>query len=149
MKTLPCLALLSLLSVSTPSTSLELGSDKELAAILNVNNAERLLLVGFPDQSMNRSQGGAPSAYRHRGSYQTTSWSKRVSDEIADNYSIEKLAEWPMTEIGVHCIVYLVPDNKSVAEVVENYHTTAMLASCKTCTYIALKLAHTTTLILN
>ena len=119
MKTLPCLALLSLLSVSTPSTSLELGSDKELAAILNVNNAERLLLVGFPDQSMNRSQGGAPSAYRHRGSYQTTSWSKRVSDEIADDYSIEKLAEWPMTEIGVHCIVYLVPDNKSVPEVVE------------------------------
>lgn len=119
MKALPCLALVSLLSVSTPSTSIELGSDKELATILNVNNAERLLLVGFPDQSMNRSQGGAPSAYRHRGGYQTTSWSKRISDEIADDYSIQKLAEWPMTEIGVHCIVYLVPTDKSVPEVVE------------------------------
>ncbi len=118
MKSLRCLTLISLLSISVPSLSLELGSDNELATILNVNNAERLLLVGFPDQSMNRSQNAAASSYRHRGSYQSTSWSKRISDEIADEYSIQKLAEWPMTEIGVHCIVYLVPSNKSVPEVV-------------------------------
>ena len=120
MRTVTCLALLSLFSISTPALSLELGSDNDLATLLNVNNAERLLLVGFPDQSMNRSQNASPSSYRHRGSYQTTSWSKRISDDIADDYNIQKLAEWPMTEIGVHCIVYLVPNDKSVPEVVEN-----------------------------
>ena len=119
MKTLFCLALISLVTFSNPTYSIDLGDDRQLATILDINNAGRLLLVGFPDQSMNRSQSAAPSAYRHRGSYQSTSWSKRISDDIADQYSIQKLAEWPMTEIGVHCIVYLVPTHESVPRVVE------------------------------
>ena len=117
MKTYACLALLFSITISAPASSLELGSENDLATVLNVNNTEKLLLVGFPDQSISRSLNAAPSSYRHRGSYQTTSWSKRVSDEIADDYSIQKLAEWPMTEIGVHCIIYLVPNNQSVDQV--------------------------------
>ncbi len=119
MKTLRYLTLITLLSISAPSISLELGTDAELATILNVNNSERILLVGFPDRSMNRTQTAPASNYRNRGSYQTTTWSKRVSEEIAEEYHIQKLTEWPMTEIGMHCIVYLVPTNKSVPEVME------------------------------
>ena len=38
-----------------------------------------------------------------------------MPDQIAEDYHIQKLTEWPMSEIGVHCIVYQVPDGASVA----------------------------------
>ncbi len=107
------LALISPLAVTADSIS-----DK--AEINKLNNSEmfgRILLIGFPDQHINRIQR-APLTYRHRGGYRSSTWSKRISTQLEDEYRLQKITEWPMTEIGVHCAVYLVPSNQSVAKTI-------------------------------
>ena len=119
MKALLLLLLISLSMISAPSKSTEINIEPELDIVLNVDNADHLLLVGFPDQSINRPLGASPSTYRRRGNYQSSGWSKRISQQIAEDYHIEKLTEWPMSEIGVHCIVYQVPANASVSNTIK------------------------------
>lgn len=106
--------LLVMLSSTVHSDDLKVAAN-DLANVLNPALAERLLLIGFPDQSLNRVQNASSGAYRKRGSYQSSSWSERISDAIAQDYHIEKLTEWPMSVVGVHCVVYQVPGNTSVA----------------------------------
>ena len=36
---------------------------------------------------------------------------------IASAYSLRPVASWPIKELGVHCVVYQIPDSRSVAEV--------------------------------
>jgi subtilisin family serine protease len=86
----------------------------EMSTVLNPAMAERLLLIGFPDQSINRVQSASSGAYRQRGSYQSSIWSERIADAIAQDYPIAKLTEWPMSVVGVHCVVYQVLGNASV-----------------------------------
>lgn len=106
---LPLLLILLLLScISVASESSDSNPDTpELSALFNPADAGLLLLVGFQDQSINRTSIITPtSTYRRRGTYQSSTWSRRISEKIADDYHLQKLAEWPMTEVGVHCVVY-------------------------------------------
>ncbi len=78
--------------------------------LLNAAYADRIIMVGFRDQHIGRIQTNASAfGYRRRGSYQSSSWSQRITSELAEKYGLVKLTEWPMTEIGVHCAVYLLP----------------------------------------
>ncbi|NOS87114.1 MAG: S8 family serine peptidase, partial [Methylococcaceae bacterium] len=105
--------LLVMLSSTVHSDDLKVAAN-DLANVLNPALAERLLLIGFPDQSLNRVQSASSGTYRKRGSYQSSSWSQRLSDAIAQDYPIAKLTEWPMSVVGVHCVVYQVLGNASV-----------------------------------
>jgi subtilisin family serine protease len=120
MKLYSLISFVFLLVISIPSKSDDLNTDpSNLAAVLNLVNADHLLLVGFPDQSINKVQGATSSSYRRRGDYQSSSWSERVTQQIADDYGITKLTEWPMSEVGVHCVVYQVSNDASVPETVQ------------------------------
>lgn len=109
---------LMLLTISLPSEGGEPEAERaELSSLFKPADAEHLLLVGFEDQSIDRpSVITSASSYRRRGSYQSSTWSKRISDQIAEDYHLQKLAEWPMTAVGVHCVVYRVPAPDSVPE---------------------------------
>jgi subtilisin family serine protease len=39
------------------------------------------------------------------------------ASRIASAYSLKEVASWPIKELGVHCVVYQIPDTRSVAEV--------------------------------
>jgi subtilisin family serine protease len=79
----------------------------ELGRKLTTQNADRLLLVAYSDNSINSIKSTAsPSSYRQRGSYGSSTWSARISDQLAEEYDLEKLTEWPMTEVDAHCVVY-------------------------------------------
>jgi subtilisin family serine protease len=72
-----------------------------------LSNSDLQLLVAFPDQSINRVEiASSSTAYRRRGSYQSSSWSRRITSDIAEEYHLTKITEWPMTEVSVHCVVY-------------------------------------------
>lgn len=117
MKRYLILSLIFLLTVSAPSESGSFNSDAaELSTVLNPAVADHLLLIGFPDQSINRVQGSSSTSYRRRGGYQSSGWSRRMTQQIAEDYHIQKLIEWPMSAIGVHCVVYQVPADASVPE---------------------------------
>lgn len=90
----------------------------ELSNMLDPKNVNRLLLVAFSDNSINSIKNSAsPTSYRQRGTYQSSTWSERVSDQLAEDYSLEKMAEWPMTEVGAHCVVYRLSSQGVMAEV--------------------------------
>jgi subtilisin family serine protease len=90
-----------------------------LGQIMAPANAGRLLLLAFTDRTIGSLKAtAAPNSYRQRGNYRSSSWSERVTDQIAEDYRIEKLAEWPMTGVGMHCAVYQLGQGVSSAEVI-------------------------------
>jgi hypothetical protein len=91
-----------------------LGTD----SVLGQNNPDHLLLIAFKDESINKIPSTA-NGYRNRGGYSSSSWSQRISGQIADEYHLQKLKEWPMTEVDEHCVVYRVPADMSVSETLQ------------------------------
>jgi hypothetical protein len=82
---------------------------------------ERLLMVAFTDNMINTVKADASSiSYRPRGdAYQGSSWSKRISNQLAEDYGLAMIAEWPMTEVGVHCVVYRIPHNITLSAAID------------------------------
>lgn len=92
----------------------------ELGSKLNPKNSDRLLLVAFSDNTINSIKNTAsPTSYRQRGRYQSSSWSERVTSQLADDYGLEKLTEWPMTEVDAHCVVYRLSEKSVMANIIE------------------------------
>jgi hypothetical protein len=121
MKTYLLLALLVLTVFSAaPESKTVPDSKSQLYSLLDQQNADRLLLVAFTDNTINSIKGTAsPTSYRQRGDYQSSTWSERVTNQLADDYNLEKMTEWPMTEVGVHCAVYRVADKASMTSAIE------------------------------
>jgi subtilisin family serine protease len=120
MKSYLFLALFTLVVFSTPSESKNTSESKEMYGLLDQKNADRLLLVAFTDNTINSLKGTAsPTSYRQRGSYQSSTWSERVTNQLGEEYGLEKMAEWPMTEVGAHCVVYRLSDKGAMANTIE------------------------------
>ena len=95
----------------------------ETSALFDPAKADQLLLVAFSDSHIDRIQHTAsPTVYRRRGPYKSSTWSQRVSAQIEADYGVRMLSEWPMTEIGLHCVVYEVPAGLSVPAAMDLLH---------------------------
>lgn len=71
---------------------------------------ERRLVVAFADRSISRNlPGNALNGYRLRGQYSNSGWSERLAQDLADRHHLQFIAQWPVTELGVSCVVYEVP----------------------------------------
>lgn len=82
--------------------------------------ADRIILVTYADKHIDRIPIGAASqAYRRRGEYSSSTWSNRVAVSIETDYKIKILSQWPIREIGEHCVVYLVSEDQSLVEVID------------------------------
>ena len=114
------LVYMMLVIMSSPIIADDLFFDaSEIAGVFSQKDTGHMLLVGFEDQHINRIQN-VTSSYRRRGnSYQSSTWSKRITSQIAKDYHLQKLTEWPMTEVGIHCTVFLVPDGESVENTID------------------------------
>lgn len=111
--------LLTFFSIPSISGDLSFGATKA-SSLFNQANANRILLLGFKDQHINRVQSASiSSSYRRRGSYQSSAWSQRTTTQIGSEYNLQKLSEWPMTEVGIHCAVYLVPSGLSLEKTID------------------------------
>ncbi|MDD5580635.1 MAG: S8 family serine peptidase [Methylobacter sp.] len=121
MKTYLLLVFFTFTAFSAPSEGKTVPDAKsELYSLLDPQNADRLLLVAFSDNTINSIKGTAsPTSYRQRGDYQSSTWSERVTSQLAEDYDLEKLAEWPMTEVGMHCVVYRLLDNALIASAID------------------------------
>lgn len=80
----------------------------------------REILVTFVDRGLARTPNAAPGQYVRRNSdYQSTTWSRSISADIARDYALQTVAEWPIRSLGVHCVVYSVGNARSVDDVLE------------------------------
>lgn len=90
--------------------------------VLNSDNADKLLLVAFNDNTISSVVKGtaSPTSYRNRGdAYQSSTWSESITNDLAEDYGLEKMAEWPMTEVGAHCVVYKIEDKSQMANTLD------------------------------
>ena len=119
MKPYNLLFLILLTIYASPSQCQETAFDTtELANLFDPQQLDHILLIGFEDQTINRVQNISAS-YRRRGSnYKSSVWSKQITTQIGKQYSLQKITEWPMTEVSMHCAVYLVPAGQSVEEAI-------------------------------
>jgi subtilisin family serine protease len=66
--------------------------------------------VTFVDRTISRKlSGNAQDNYRLRGQYSNSGWSERVAHQLAERHQLQFVAQWPVTELGVSCVVYEVP----------------------------------------
>jgi hypothetical protein len=101
----------------------------DMASIYQKADAEHLVLVTFTDQSINSIPDSASADfYRKRGDYQSTTWSQRLSEEIAADHHLAKLIEWPMTELGMHCVVYKIAAASSMSATLQELAQDSRLA---------------------
>ncbi len=117
------LTLIVLSSLFTPARSGESLADpsRDVTALFGTAEPDRVILVTFVDKHINRVEKATPSyTYRRRGPYRASTWSKNVGTKIAQQYALHQLSEWPITELGIHCIVFKVPETKSVEKVLED-----------------------------
>ncbi|MBM4202171.1 MAG: serine protease [Gammaproteobacteria bacterium] len=78
-------------------------------------DTSRQVLVTFTDEREGRVPvGELTGAYRKRGEYSNSTWSERRAAELAEDYGLLQRAQWPITALGVHCVVYEVPATQSV-----------------------------------
>lgn len=85
-----------------------------------VSLAENRILVTFADASIGRVSVGQPgNYYRESAGYQSSTWSRWQSAGIAEDYDLFEIAAWPITTLGVHCVVFEIAPNRSVHEVME------------------------------
>ncbi|MGJ0483550.1 MAG: S8 family peptidase [Methylomicrobium sp.] len=79
---------------------------------------ERRLVVTFVDRTIDRKLPGNPlESYRVRGEYSNSSWSQRIATQLADRHHLQFIAQWPVTELGVSCVVYEVPEQFGLRQV--------------------------------
>lgn len=72
---------------------------------------DRRLLVTFVDRTINRNQlGNSQDPYHIHSAYNNSGWSERIAKLLAIRYSLQLVAQWPVSELGVSCVVYEVPE---------------------------------------
>ena len=79
---------------------------------------DRRLLVTFFDRTINRATpGSAVDGYRIRGQYNNSGLSERIAEDLAARYQVKVVAQWPVTALGVSCVVYDVPKHLQIEQV--------------------------------
>src|SRR4030081_3474087 len=51
------------------------------------------------------------------GSYGLAQGARSNARRVAATYALTQVASWPIKELGVHCVVYEIPDSRSITEV--------------------------------
>jgi subtilisin family serine protease len=80
---------------------------------------DRRLLVTFVDQTINRKlSANTQEGYFNRGQYSNSGWSERMAHDLADRYHLQFVIQWPVTTLGVNCVVYDVPRELQLQQVI-------------------------------
>lgn len=106
-------------------SSAALSADEKLfidPQLFDHEQADRIILVTYADSHISRIAIGSISQqyYRRRGEYDSSTWSKRVASDIEHEYQLKILSQWPIKEIGEHCVVYLISEDHSMNEIISS-----------------------------
>lgn len=80
---------------------------------------ERRVLVTFTDRTINRVlPGNTLDSYQTRGNYGNSGWSEHIAHDLAERHHLQFVAQWPVTALGVSCVVYEVPETLPLARII-------------------------------
>ena len=106
--------LMSSFAVEAEKPLLQFAPAIEASEVYDRDSHGKIILVGFKDAEHQRKR--PPGHYRMRGKYPSQVWNKRVTEQIAEQYHLTKLAAWPISTIGMYCIVYRLSDSKNLTD---------------------------------
>jgi len=89
-------------------TQIATGADIERQLVITIREAPT---------SMAAPAGSTPKSYGNAGNYRSSGYARRLTDEIARDYGLTRIAEWPIKVLGVHCVVLSAPDTDTRAAV--------------------------------
>ncbi len=82
------------------------------------DGAHRFVVVTFANDPFRPTSRAGTTARRYGGgTYGVAQGAHSNAQRIANAYSLKPIDSWPIKALGVHCVVYEIPDNRSVAEV--------------------------------
>jgi hypothetical protein len=107
-----------LLSACAPHRMEEIRSQP--TSIPEATRTENRILVTFVDRTLDQApMSNAANDYRRRGSYQTSTWSKGISLELAEKYGLKYVGGWPATALSEYCAIYEIPADRSLEETID------------------------------
>jgi subtilisin family serine protease len=82
------------------------------------DNGHQFVVVTFAnDPYRPASRAGSSGRNYAGGSYGLAQGATNNARRVASAYSLRQVASWPIKALGVHCVVYEIPDSRSIAEV--------------------------------
>lgn len=99
---------------------------------VNAIPAEQLILITYRDRNIHRLPAAGPgSRYRRRSHYRSSSWSARIARRLAADYHLKPVTQWPITEIGEHCVVFRAAKNQRGADLLKRLRSDARIDSAQ------------------
>jgi subtilisin family serine protease len=87
-------------------------------AAAKFNTGHQFVVVTFAnDPYRPASRAGSTGRHYAGGSYGLAKGAHSNAQRVATAYSLRQIASWPIKELGVHCVVYEIPDSRSIDEV--------------------------------
>src|SRR5450756_2745285 len=106
-----CALALLLLSVATSSPA-------KAQSAPGFDTGHHFIVVTFSNDPYRRASRAGTTGRRYTGdSYGVAQSAHDKAQRVAAAYSLRQVASWPIRELAVHCVVYEIPDSRSVAEV--------------------------------
>jgi hypothetical protein len=82
------------------------------------DNGHHFVVVTFANSPYRPAAPAGTTGRRYTGgSYGLAQGAHNNARRVASAYSLRQVASWPIKELGIHCVVYEIPDSRSVAEV--------------------------------
>jgi subtilisin family serine protease len=76
------------------------------------------VVVTFSNEPYRPASRAGTTGRRYAGdSYSVAQSAHDQARRVATTYSLRQVASWPIKELAVHCVVYEIPDSRSIAEV--------------------------------
>ena len=119
MARLPLAALFSLVLAACAATA-HAPSGSQHDAELNVD-AGRLIVVTVDNRSqpLMSEPGSTPHGYSASGTYTVGDQARSISNALARDYRLQKVREWPIAPLRVHCLVFAIPPDADRSEILQ------------------------------
>jgi len=87
-------------------------------AATTFDNGHHFVVVTFANDPFRPSSAAGSTGRRYAGgTYGVAQRAHNNAQRVADTYSLKQVASWPIKQLSVHCVVYEIPDDRPVAEV--------------------------------
>jgi len=111
-------SLLSLIVVGTGVTTISRASEPAKSA--SVRSTHARVVVTFANEAPQSPGPAGSTGRRYTGDgYLLGQSAHEQAKRVAAKYSLHEVANWPIRSLAIHCVVYEIPDDRSVASVIE------------------------------
>jgi subtilisin family serine protease len=90
-------------------------------AAAQFGSEHHFVVVTFSNDPYRPASHAGTTGRRYSGdSYGVAQSAHDNAQRVASIYSLRQVASWPIKELGVHCVVYEIPDSRSVSDVLSS-----------------------------